>query len=196
MVGEAKTDAGVREIDLLLGLRDELAGHKARASVAGPNDYVFATAAGGQQNPSNIRTRVLAKAIDRANERRAENDLTPLPDHLTPHSLRRTFASLLFALGRSAPEVMDQLGHTDPKLTLRIYARAMRRDPGENERLQALAGASFWAPMGTGAQIEADDTPPDATPTNENPRTSRGFQHGRGWARTSDLSRVKRALSH
>jgi len=35
---------------------------------------------------------------------------------------------------------MDQLGHTDPKLTLRIYARAMRRDAGDNDRLRALAG--------------------------------------------------------
>jgi len=59
---------------------------------------------------------------------------------MTPHSLRRTFASLLFALGRTAPEVMEQLGHTDPKLTLRIYARAMRQEAGERERLQELAG--------------------------------------------------------
>jgi integrase len=36
---------------------------------------------------------------------------------------------------------MDQLGHTDPKLTLRIYARAMRRDADESELLRALAGA-------------------------------------------------------
>lgn len=32
--------------------------------------------------------------------------------------------------------------HTDPKLTLRIYARAMRRDQGEDERLRALAGTA------------------------------------------------------
>lgn len=78
-VGEAKTDAGVREIDLLPGLRDELAGHKARAQAEDPDDYVFATAAGGKQGRSNIRTRVLAKAIDRANERRAEKDLPRCP---------------------------------------------------------------------------------------------------------------------
>jgi hypothetical protein len=44
---------------------------------------------------------------------------------------------------------MEQLGHTDPKLALRIYARSMRRDDGEIERLRALAGVSHWAPMGT-----------------------------------------------
>lgn len=68
---------------------------------------------------------------------------------MTPHSLRRTFASLLFGLGRTAPDVMAQLGHTHPGLTLRIYARAMRRDAGEAERLRTLAGLGEWAPMGT-----------------------------------------------
>ena len=34
---------------------------------------------------------------------------------------------------------MDQLGHTDSKLTLRIYARAMRRDQSAGEALRALA---------------------------------------------------------
>ena len=43
---------------------------------------------------------------------------------------------------------MDQLGHTDPKLALRIYARSMRRDGGEVDRLCALAGISEWAVMG------------------------------------------------
>ncbi len=43
-----------------------------------------------------------------------------------PHSLRRTFASLLFALGESLPYVMAQMGHTTPNLTLAIYARRLR----------------------------------------------------------------------
>ena len=41
--------------------------------------------------------------------------------------LRRAYASLMFALGRPAAVVMEQLGHTDARLTLRVYARAMRR---------------------------------------------------------------------
>jgi integrase len=63
---------------------------------------------------------------------------SPLPDGLTLHSLRRTFASLLFAIGRTAPEVTAQLGHADARLTLGIYARAMSQDRGEPERLLAL----------------------------------------------------------
>jgi hypothetical protein len=38
---------------------------------------------------------------------------------------------------------MAQLGHTDPKFTLRVYAHVMRRGPGERRRLEALvSGAS------------------------------------------------------
>ena len=51
-------------------------------------------------------------------------------------------------IGRTPPEVMDQLGHTDPKLALRIYARSMRRDGGEVERLRALVGVSEWGSKG------------------------------------------------
>jgi hypothetical protein len=33
---------------------------------------------------------------------------------------------------------MAEMGHTDPALALSIYAHAMRRDEGENERLRYL----------------------------------------------------------
>ena len=33
---------------------------------------------------------------------------------------------------------MAQLGHTDPKFTLRVYAHMMRRSTAERERLKAL----------------------------------------------------------
>jgi integrase len=152
-IGEAKTDAGVREVELLPTLRDELATHKVRCQEARPEAPVFGTTTGREQNPTNIRRRVLARAVDRANEKREAYALSPLPERLTQHSLRRTFASLLFALGRTPVEVMDQLGHTDPKLALRIYARAMRRDEGEMERLRAGAGTLEWAGMGrTGSE--------------------------------------------
>ena len=155
-VGRAKTDAGVREVTLLPTLRDELAALKAGTD-APAEALVFATRNGGPQNPSNVRIRVLTRAATNASERLEADRATPLPDGLTPHSLRRTFASVLYALGRSPVDVMDQLGHTDPKLALRIYARAMRRDDAERERLRALVGGADWARMGTGAESEAPD---------------------------------------
>jgi integrase len=42
-----------------------------------------------------------------------------LPPGITPHSLRHTFTSLLFAIGEDPVSVMRQLGRTDPAFTLR-----------------------------------------------------------------------------
>jgi integrase len=60
--------------------------------------YVFDTAQGKSQNPSNVRSRVVTKAVGRANERLRKTGEAELPA-LTPHGLRRTFASVLYALG-------------------------------------------------------------------------------------------------
>jgi hypothetical protein len=38
---------------------------------------------------------------------------------------------------------MGQLGHTDPALTLRIYAHEMRRRDGERDRLRALVETGY-----------------------------------------------------
>jgi hypothetical protein len=66
------------------------------------------------------------------------------PDGLTPHSLRRTYASILFAVGESPPYVMGQIGHTTPNLMLTIYARQKDRRDGEPERLNALVEGPNW----------------------------------------------------
>ena len=89
------------------------------------------------------------KAVERANERLEEAGEAPLPA-LTPHGLRRSFASLLYGIGEPPPVVMQEMGHTDPALALSIYAHAMRRDDGENERLRALvegAESSGFGPV-------------------------------------------------
>lgn len=153
-VGQAKTDAGVRHVRLRPVLREELATLKARSRDVRPEALVFATSQGGPVGASNIRRRVLAKAIERANERLEGEGSPPLPDRLTPHSLRRTFASLLYALGENPPVVMAEMGHTDPALALRIYAQAMRRDDGEADRLRAVVEGADWADVGRRAASE------------------------------------------
>jgi hypothetical protein len=40
---------------------------------------------------------------------------------------------------------MDQLGHTDPGFTLRVYRHGMRRDAASKEKLRALVGGAYWA---------------------------------------------------
>jgi integrase len=148
-VGHAKTDAGVRHVRLRPALRDELAALKAGMPNVRPETVVFATSNGGQRGASNIRRRVLAKAVERANERLERDESPPLPEGLTPHSLRRTFASLLYAIGENPPVVMAEMGHTHPGLALRIYAQAMRREEGETDRLRALVEGDSPSVAGT-----------------------------------------------
>ena len=138
-VQEAKTDAGMRRIDLLPVLSDELSALKGRTK-ADVGERVFPTQAGGPMNPSNVRSRILAPAVKLASEQLIQAGGTPLSAKLTPHKLRHTFASLLVALGVDPGAVMDQLGHTDPTFTLRVYRHGMRRDPDSQARLRKLVG--------------------------------------------------------
>ena len=73
-----------------------------------------------------------------------KQDAERLPEGLTPHSLRRTFASLLFAIGEPHAYVMDQTGHTTASLALAICARVWDRRDGEKERQKALVTGEDW----------------------------------------------------
>jgi integrase len=162
-VRAGKTDAAARTINMLPALRDELAAYRARMRDLDQDSLVFGTATGTLQSTTNIRRRVLARAVQDANAALAETGSSePLPEKLTPHSLRRTFASLLFAVGETPPYVMSQMGHTTPSLTLSIYAREMDCRDGEPERLKALINGEDWAPAGTkaaGAVLDVEVAP-------------------------------------
>jgi integrase len=94
-----------------------------------------------------VRRRVVQPAVVLANAAIA-SDEEPIPDGLTPHSLRRTFASLLVALGRDPAVVMKQMGHTTPAFTLSTYAAAMDWNDGERSRLRALVEGEDWQDTG------------------------------------------------
>ncbi len=134
---------------MLPALRDELLALKAGVRHAAPNDLVFGTREGQRQNESNIRNRVLAPAVKLATEQLTEAGEVPLPDRLSPRKLRHTFASLLVALGVDPGSVMDQLGHTDPAFTLRVYRHRMRRDQASKAALARLVGAEDRAAVGS-----------------------------------------------
>ncbi len=137
-VQASKTDAGRRQVKIRGALRDELLAVRGRHQDTPQSAYVFATAAGGRLSPDNFRSRVLRAAVKRAGERLEAEGLPPLPDRLTPHSLRRRFCSLLYALGETPPVVMVEMGHTDPALALKVYAQVMRRGEDEKVTLRSL----------------------------------------------------------
>ena len=160
-----QTDAGVRQVDMLPALRDELLELKATSRRTGPNDLVFATSAANLMNASTIRNRVPAAAVKLADARLVKDGDVPLPERLTPHKLRDMFASVRVAIVVDPGSVMDQLGHTDPGFTLRVYRHGMRRDEASAKALRDSHGS----PVNAGLS-----------------------EDGHGWARPSDLSRVKR----
>lgn len=105
-----KTAAAKRTVPLLPLLRDELLAHAARRRDADPNALVFATSKGGKIGATNVRRRVLGAAVERANAALAERGSEPLPEGLTPHSLRRTFATIHAELGTPPKRVSRWMG--------------------------------------------------------------------------------------
>jgi integrase len=158
-IPEAKTDAGERDVELTAFTLDELRGHLAarRPPARGP---LFPTRTGGRLNAPNIRNRLLPEVVERANARREQAGQMLLPARVTPHTLRRTWAMLALTAGRDARWVMAQMGHTDARLTLQVYAQVIQRQridfdlvwglmrfPDESER---------WS--GPGARATSDPT--------------------------------------
>jgi integrase len=134
----SKTEAGLREIDLMPLLRDTLLAHRNDARYTAPDDPVFPTRTGRHRDKDNLRFRVLTPALRRADELLIEHGRPPLPAGISPHKLRHTFASLLIACGDAPTYVTYQLGHVAPEFTLRVYGHMMRRGPSERARLRAM----------------------------------------------------------
>jgi integrase len=142
-VGESKTEAGRRRIKIRPVLIDELARVRSRVRNPLAEAFVFETRTGCRPSGDNVRSRALKPAIARANDKLCTSSQPPLPAGLTPHSLRRTFASVLYAVGEDPGVVMDEMGHADPALALRVYRQAMRRDDGERAKLRALVAGNL-----------------------------------------------------
>ena len=153
IVRESKTAAGEgREVDLPVGLSEELATWRARSPRTRPGDPVFVSRARSgehaRQTPRNVQAR-LKTAVMAANVALADAGLDPISERVTPHSLRRTYASLRAALRDDPVYIAEQLGHRDARFTFRVYQRAAkRRERLVGEHLVAFDRALQWAGMG------------------------------------------------
>jgi integrase len=115
--GPPKTAAGARTASLPPFLRDALTVHLATFSdPTDPAAPVFTMAGGGPIRPNNFRKRVFAPAVLTAG----------LDPDLTPHDLRDTAATLALAAGASIKEVSNQLGHSNPAVTLSRYTGVLQ----------------------------------------------------------------------
>lgn len=162
-VGEAKTAAGTyREVDLPGGLIESLTEWKALRRVAGEDDPVFTTRTGRRQTVTNVDHR-LKTAIRAANKRLEELGIEPISERVSPHSLRRTYASLRYACGDDPIYVAEQGGWADPAFPMKVYAKAVRRrDRLSGAYLEAFDMALDWAATGSGTlqtESSSDDDP-------------------------------------
>lgn len=151
IVRESKTAAGRRQVDLPSGLVTELWTLAATSDQTGPDDPVFLGRRGTRQTSDNVGRR-LKSAISKANVELEAKGIAPISECVSPHSLRRTYASLRFACGDDPVYVAEQGGWADPSFPIKVYARAVRR----RERLsgahrEAFDAALQWAAMGSGA---------------------------------------------
>jgi integrase len=156
-VRQSKTDAGVRVVDLTPALRDELAFWLDKSEFKKPSDLVFPTSAGKPDNRNNVRRRLLVKAIETANKKLVELDIEPI-GRVSPHGLRRTFASLRCAVGDDVAYTAAQLGHEDAVFSLKTYTHAVKRrerlNGHELEQFERAIEWAQWARMGTNGDLD------------------------------------------
>lgn len=115
-VGEPKSEAGRRTLTLPAPLRDVLADHLRRRGLDASDGEAFVfgmPSGGGPLDYVNWRRRVWQPACHSAGL-----------DGLTFHDLRRANATAMVAEGVDIKTAQTRLGHSDPRLTLAVYAQA------------------------------------------------------------------------
>ena len=139
-VDEPKSEAGKRPVYFPAWLYHDLMGHKARQDAlrAQDADYqdfglVFARPSGLPMRRDEVSTVMLKPLLKRAG----------LPLEYSPYTLRRSFSSLLRRAGVSAKEDSEQMGHTSPIFTDRVYVTVFDSAKREmSDKLeQVLSGA-------------------------------------------------------
>lgn len=114
LIAPPKSDAGIRVLGTPDVLLDMLREHLADPNVGmSETSLLFTSADGSPLDYSNWRHRVWLPAI-------AEADLVGVGFH----DLRRTAATALVAEGVDIKTAQTRLGHSDPRLTLSLYAQA------------------------------------------------------------------------
>ena len=136
-----KTDAGERSIPIVPALHRRLGEHR-KQYPSGPSEPAFPTRNRTRQDPDNVRARILAPIRIRANELLDTDGRLPI-SQMTPHSLRRSFASILAVCDVPPRRAMYLMGHTDATLTLAVYQQVLDMGKGSVETLEELLGCTL-----------------------------------------------------
>jgi integrase len=135
LVSDAKTETGIREVEMSPELVEVILAHIDRLRRYGRStlseDYVFQGREGGRMSRQSVG-KILTEATIAASETISKQGLPALP-HITPHSLRRTYISIaLLANNFDVVWVMKQVGHANSRMTLEVYAQLQQRARREN----------------------------------------------------------------
>lgn len=123
-IRDAKTSAGRRAVNMTMALDPILREHVRLNRVgAMGKEPLFATSRGSRQDPGNVRPRIFYRALEVAKALAAERGVRAFADHITPHSMRRTYITHLLELPEPLRYVQAQAGHMDAKLTMEVYAK-------------------------------------------------------------------------
>jgi integrase len=181
-ISDSKTPTGVRHVEITPGLRDELLAYRADKVRHGypidPDAPFFCTRRGKPWDAGNVRERILEPAVKLANERLTQRGLPPLP-HVTPHTLRRTYVSImLLATNFDVTYVQHQVGHAESRMTLDVYSQLLDRQKQDHgvafdalladarNTLYGTQNDAFGPPFGP---LSPDKLNPASEPSEQNP---------------------------
>ena len=137
-----KSDAGERNVPIVPALR-EAADRAPRAlpERSRPSRPSRRETAPARTRTTSARGSSRRSATGRTEQLEAEGRL-PIA-HMTPHTLRRTFASILAVCDVPPRRAMYLMGHTDPTLTLAVYQQVLDMGKGSVELLEQTLGCTL-----------------------------------------------------
>ncbi len=163
-IPDAKTEAGIREVEISPDLVEEVVAHLDRlrrvSLPTDPDAFLFPNVHGGRMSRQRV-AEIVREAAQLATGQLVERALPPLPN-TTPHSLRRTYISVALLANRfDVLWVMSQVGHADSKMTTDVYAQLQQRARREHgEAFDALVRRARERLYGTPAgPTDTADTP-------------------------------------
>ena len=142
-VRDAKTEKGIREVEMTLWTRGELVLHREQrlrdGFPMGPKDHFFGTTSGRRRDPNRFRDRVLERSAARANESEPSRASRRCRRSLPTRYGERGRCSLPRS-GRDPHWLSDQIGHISAAFTLQVDQQT-RHPPGDGQGAPGDLGA-------------------------------------------------------
>lgn len=176
-VRDAKTEAGIRQVNMTPWLHDELLAYRASRPNAQPEEPAFPTRTGARRDRRSINRNVISPAIPAANALRAGRKEPQMPGSITAHTFRRTFITLMLEAGAPVPYVQAQVGHEDPTTTLAIYAQVLKRRDRRRHGEAFDALMSDAVPSAGSIMIQSNPDQPEGPYALDMPTDSGGSGH-------------------